>query len=451
MPVRSATYRHVKGLRIVHASMLGRGKRGGPRRLASKCDVWLWAQTVCCTQAADLAATGAPASGACVRLTAYDCAWLCVTTCDCLFVAVCVTAFECALLPLNEVLPAWPRAPLPCAARAEAEASTPAADVRPEALSNASAIAVRLGKADLAVALAETAVASRFHFPDAHYNLNVALRCAGRHDEAIARSWAALDRAARDHAGEPKAALLATASAAPLPLASSSLPPVFVCVKWGRKYGAVYVNRLYAGVRKWAPPHSPFVCLTDDPAGLVDGALSGPLPADPRFTAWWTKALLFSQTACDTISELCGFHPDRLVFLDLDTVICGSLECLLTFSGHFALLSTADFKNEQRAVGFNSSVMLWRCGSPVCDAVLGALLRHCPYVFKFVHRFDHWLEMVLPAAEVEFVQTLAPGRVVEFAGACSEDRGLPPTASIVVFPLWCVPHAGHAEGGKRVF
>ena len=44
---------------------------------------------------------------------------------------------------------------------------------------------------------------------------------------------------------------------------------VVVCVKWGTKYDAAYVNRLHRAVARWlSTPHA-FVCFTDD-ATAVD-------------------------------------------------------------------------------------------------------------------------------------------------------------------------------------
>jgi hypothetical protein len=119
------------------------------------------------------------------------------------------------------------------------------------------------------------------------------------------------------------------------------------------------------------------------------------------------------------------------VYLDLDTVVCGPLAPLCAYTGPFALLSVEGMANERRALGCNSSVMLWEDRSAVCGTVLEPLLRQvevvatggivgsppplrvctgspraigsltlrdagalfrrlCPRVFRVVHRFDHW-------------------------------------------------------------
>ena len=41
-----------------------------------------------------------------------------------------------------------------------------------------------------------------------------------------------------------------------------------LCAKWGTKYPAYYVNRLYAGVAKWLARPFRFVCATNEPEGI---------------------------------------------------------------------------------------------------------------------------------------------------------------------------------------
>ena len=51
-----------------------------------------------------------------------------------------------------------------------------------------------------------------------------------------------------------------------------------ICMKWGTKFGASYVNRLYDMVeRNTTVPHR-FVCFTDDANGLNPNIETRPLP-----------------------------------------------------------------------------------------------------------------------------------------------------------------------------
>jgi hypothetical protein len=118
---------------------------------------------------------------------------------------------------------------------------------------------------------------------------------------------------------------------------------VFACVKWGDKYGPEYVNVLADMVaRNCILPHR-FVCFTDDPTGMVTGIETEPLP--PGLDGWWNKVALFKSDLFPARS--------RIVFLDLDVIVCGPLEDLIATKG-----IAADWLQG----GYNSSVMVWDAG-----------------------------------------------------------------------------------------
>lgn len=52
----------------------------------------------------------------------------------------------------------------------------------------------------------------------------------------------------------------------------------------------------------------------------------------------------------------------RVLYLDLDTIITGSLDDIAGYSGPFAALSVKEMANERRPAGLNSSVMSWEAG-----------------------------------------------------------------------------------------
>ena len=59
-----------------------------------------------------------------------------------------------------------------------------------------------------------------------------------------------------------------------------------VCISWGTKYGAAYVNRLYAMVaRNLTPPFS-FTCFTDDAKGFNPAILLMNLVVRRRPGVW---------------------------------------------------------------------------------------------------------------------------------------------------------------------
>jgi len=107
-----------------------------------------------------------------------------------------------------------------------------------------------------------------------------------------------------------------------------------LCMKWGKKYGPEYVNRLHSMVsRHLAIPHR-FVCLTDDKTGLNAGIETFPIPslelpagAPER---GWTKLVSFSPAlTAPGGPELTG----DILFLDIDIVIVGNMD---SFFAHLA-------------------------------------------------------------------------------------------------------------------
>jgi len=130
-------------------------------------------------------------------------------------------------------------------------------------------------------------------------------------------------------------------------------------------------------------------------------ALTRLLPKDA--TLWWGKAYLFSEEA--------GLDGHRVLFLDLDQVVVGDLSDLADYRGPFAVLSTDSIACELASGGYNSSVMAWEASTffrPIYTRLTKAAL-------KYVHRFDHWLEMNV--GDASLWQQLAPGRVVDYTEA----------------------------------
>jgi hypothetical protein len=106
-----------------------------------------------------------------------------------------------------------------------------------------------------------------------------------------------------------------------------------VCMKWGTKYGPHYVNRLYAGVRRWLDRDVRFLCFTDDATGIAPGVEIHDLPQDPFEAAIvagmtragrrgaWRKVSLFRPGLAGMQGPVLGF--------DLDVVITGPLDPLV--------------------------------------------------------------------------------------------------------------------------
>lgn len=150
----------------------------------------------------------------------------------------------------------------------------------------------------------------------------------------------------------PHRAGYSSAIAAPFLIEHSDKPTV-LCVKWGRKYGADYVNRLFSMVRRQLSIPHRFICLTDDPNGLEPTIQTVPLPPS-SLEFCWSKLWIFSP----------GLAPagSTLLYLDLDVVVTDGLDELLEYRSALDFVSVLDW-NRWWSSQFNSSVMRFVAGA----------------------------------------------------------------------------------------
>jgi hypothetical protein len=95
-----------------------------------------------------------------------------------------------------------------------------------------------------------------------------------------------------------------------------------VCMKWGDKYPAEYVDKLYGMVARHITPPFRFVCMTDRPEGIRPEVECLPCPTvpvpPPHNNRGWRKVSLWNDS-------LQGMEGDWL-YLDLDVVVTGTLD-----------------------------------------------------------------------------------------------------------------------------
>lgn len=192
----------------------------------------------------------------------------------------------------------------------------------------------------------------------------------------------------------------------------------FVCVKHGTKYDANYVNILFDMVLRNLPEIPlDFTCFTDDPRGLHPQIKTEPLP--PMLNGWWNKLWLFKA----------GVMPEneRIIYLDLDTVITSGLDALLDYDGDFAILR--DF---YRAGGYQSSVMLWKggFGAHIWDKFEEA-------GYPDIYGGDQsWIEANVRGADI--LQDTYPGFFQSYKVSCRE--GIPRNCHVCIFHGEPRPH-----------
>ena len=132
-----------------------------------------------------------------------------------------------------------------------------------------------------------------------------------------------------------------------------------VCMKWGTLYGPEYVNILYNMVQRNIALPFRFICMTERPDGIRREVEIAPLPVfrEPewkyaRYCSAWRKLALFDNQVLDL--------KGKLLFLDLDVVIVGSIDCFFSFSDKLAIIE--NWSQKGRMIG-QSSVFCFEIGS----------------------------------------------------------------------------------------
>jgi len=87
------------------------------------------------------------------------------------------------------------------------------------------------------------------------------------------------------------------------------------CVYWGNKFSVEYVYNLKKSVERNATVDYKFVCYSDKPVKGVETKL-----LRPGYEGWWNKMQLFDPA---------NKAGERMVYLDLDTLITGNIDWLL--------------------------------------------------------------------------------------------------------------------------
>lgn len=190
---------------------------------------------------------------------------------------------------------------------------------------------------------------------------------------------------------------------------------VFVTVNAGDYLGRgkEYVEILFDSVKRNLKEGTEgrFVCFTDDPEPYADGIEKRALHGGLR--GWWNKIYLFQKGHFE--------DGDRIVYLDLDTVIVSGLDEIIKYNGPFAILR--DF---YRYGGLQSSVMMWEANNtpPIWEDYIEAEKPD-------INGGDQaWLERY-PWCFSDRLQDVYPNCFVSYKVSCI--TGIPKNAKIVVF------------------
>ena len=177
-----------------------------------------------------------------------------------------------------------------------------------------------------------------------------------------------------------------------------------ICLKWGNKYDAEYVNKLYRGVcRNLALPFE-FTCFTENSIGIDPYIKIEPLPFN-RITSWWQKLYLFSPHV-----PLSG----RVFYIDLDTLITGNIDDIASVDTGFVVLRDFFFRVAQgvNTHSMGSGLMSWDVGKhqQIWNNFIDAPAKHASQLHP--HGDQRWIQK--QELNRVYWQDLFPEQIVSF-------------------------------------
>ncbi|MEN6306098.1 MAG: hypothetical protein ABFD96_25455 [Armatimonadia bacterium] len=202
---------------------------------------------------------------------------------------------------------------------------------------------------------------------------------------------------------------------------------IVACVRTGTKYGPEYVTRLEAGVARHLQREHRFVCLTDRPQDLP-GVWTHDI-GPTHLKGWWGKMALFDFAA--RIGE-------RVIYLDLDTVVVGDLTPLADLDCEFAICGsfTRAAGNLKWPCRYGSCIMSFApgFGAEVWQQFTAAPAHHM--VEAGIYGDQMIIERLLPAATI-LQEVLPPGY---FLGYRDLGAAKPGPCALVIFAGNSKPH-----------
>lgn len=163
----------------------------------------------------------------------------------------------------------------------------------------------------------------------------------------------------------------------------------FICLKWGTKYDAEYVNRMYVMLKRNCKEQFTLYCCTEDPSGISNEIQIVPLPIEKYDleTYWWKLWILSKEFPVD----------GKCIFFDLDTVIQNDIQEIVDFEcGEDLYVLPAQWRMRRRLIWknyytkINSSIMIW--DSMLIDDIFSEYIKNNHYYEMLHPGNDEYLE-----------------------------------------------------------
>lgn len=170
----------------------------------------------------------------------------------------------------------------------------------------------------------------------------------------------------------------------------STVVTVACVLRSGGDYKRIHVDKLRRQVERWMPTKHNFVCLDDK--RLEHG-----------WPGWWSKIELFKP----------GQFEGRVLYIDLDNIICGPLNPLIRGEGTI-------FMKDLHLPMISSSVMAWDAGdldhiyeSFAADPVDAMDIKHKPQG-QGIYGDQTWINMQMRGHDYKYFQDVAPGSIIQW-------------------------------------
>jgi len=131
-----------------------------------------------------------------------------------------------------------------------------------------------------------------------------------------------------------------------------------LCIKWGDRYSADYVNRIYAMVERNITPPFRIICLTDNNAGIRDEVVCRDLPSlgcpTPKTAPGkWPKTALWGESLFDI--------EGVVLFIDLDVIITDNLDPFFSYGSENDVILARNWVKPLEKLG-QTSVFRFKIG-----------------------------------------------------------------------------------------
>lgn len=133
-----------------------------------------------------------------------------------------------------------------------------------------------------------------------------------------------------------------------------------ICIKWGYLYSSEDVNILYKSLINNTSYDINFYCFTDNPENLDKNITTYPIPKLKNIDK--VDCCIYQKEVglCD--NNLGNLNGQRALFLDLDTVIVGNIDCFFELPKNDEFFIIKDWNNNSNNVG-QASCYSWVIGT----------------------------------------------------------------------------------------